>query len=328
MTSRRSRIALVAAFVLAILAPLAAQADLATYTQDFELLIQPDTAALANDGWVVFGNVFDPTGTTYLYGYGTFVAPNDGFAFCQIDVGQGGVEQGFQQLAVFSDYNNADHANGNLIESNVFQEQTIGAADVGSTWKFSFQCKKGNIEGSSTALAFIKTLDPMSGYATTNLVTVDMTAVPDTWGGYSLTLPIDASLVGQLFQFGFANTATFYQGSAIFYDNIVFEQDDLSSVPDAEALAGATLGRNYPNPFNPSTRIDFSLEKAGHAELSVYDMAGRLVATLHDGALAAGPHQVTWTGTTNAGTAAPSGRYSYVLRTATGSLAGAMTLLK
>lgn len=213
-------------FAIAALVSLipAAAFALTPYGQDFEGLDATDINALANDGWLVFGNVFDPGGG-YLYGYGPFPAPNDGAAFCAIVIGQGGPPQGEQQLSVFSDYNNTDHGAGNLIESNVFQEQTIVAGDVGSTWEFTFEAKLGNLEGQTTALAFIKTLDPNAGFALTNFITVDMTNTPATWTGYSLSLTIDASLPGQILQIGFASTATNYEGSGVFYDNITFESD-------------------------------------------------------------------------------------------------------
>lgn len=205
---------------LVIFTPLASFA-LTPYTQDFEGLTQGDPAALANDGWLVYGNVFGPD-WSYWYGYGPFPAPNGGAAFCAIATGEGGAEQGAQQLSVYSDYNNGDHASGAHIESNVFHEQSIAAADVGQTWVFDFQAKLGNLEGATTALAFIKTLDPNSGYAMTNFITVDMTNTPTAWSSYSLSIPIDASLAGQILQFGFANTATYYEGSGVFYDNIDF----------------------------------------------------------------------------------------------------------
>ncbi len=210
-------IAIVAA---AVMIPAAALA-IVPYAQDFESLNQADTGALAADGWLVFGNVFD-AGGNYLYGYGVFPAPNDGGGFCQIAAGEGGAGQGAQQLVVFNDYNNGDHAVGNLIESNVFQEFTIEAGDVSETWVFDFQAKMGNLEGSSTAIAFIKTLDPANGYATTNFITMDMTTIPATWGDYSLSLAIDGTLDGQLIQIGFASTASNYEGSGVFYDNIDF----------------------------------------------------------------------------------------------------------
>jgi hypothetical protein len=202
--------------------------DVVEYMQDFESLDQMNTEALANDGWVVFGNVYDGTTMDFLYGYGPFIAPNDGAAFSAIVVGQGGHEQGNQQLSVYSDYNNTDHADGDLIESNVFRERNITTADVGRTISFSFDAKRGNINDptdslcpcTSTAFAFVKTLDPMAGFSTTNFVTEDTTTLPDTWAGYVISLPIDVGLVGQLLQVGFSSTATLYQPSANFYDNI------------------------------------------------------------------------------------------------------------
>jgi hypothetical protein len=198
------------------------------YAQDFEALDRMSTSALADDGWVVFGNVFDGETMAYLYGYGSFPAPNDGSSFCAIVEGQGGPDQGVQQLSVYNDYKNADHANGDLIESNVFRERAITAADVGRTIAFSFDAKRGNINDPadalcpcrSTALAFIKTLDPTAGFATTNFVQKDTTALPATWARYEISLPIDAGLVGQLLQIGFSTTAILYQPSGNFYDNI------------------------------------------------------------------------------------------------------------
>ena len=215
--------ALFAVAFLVVMIP-ASSFALVPYSQDFEGLDQANTAALADDGWLVFGNVFDGDGN-YLYGYGVFPAPNDGGGFCAIAAGEGGADQGAQQLAVFSDYNNTDHANGFLIEANVFQEQMIEDGDVSDNWVFTFDAKCGNIEGQTTALAFIKTLDPNNGFQTTNFVTVDMTSIPDTWGTYSVSLIIDGGLVGQILQIGFASTATLYEGSGIFYDNIDWSID-------------------------------------------------------------------------------------------------------
>jgi len=48
------------------------------------------------------------------------------------------------------------------------------------------------------------------------------------------------------------------------------------------------LGSNYPNPFNPSTKLEFSLEKDGRASLKVYNIIGEEVATLFDGDAKAG----------------------------------------
>lgn len=205
------------------------------YQQNFESLDPMDSKALADDGWKVFGNVFD--GVTYKYGYGAFPAPNGGPAFCAVDSAQGGAEQGDQQLSIYNDYNNMDHAKGYLIESNVFRERRIKADEVGKTLVFSFDAKRGNINDpadplcpcTSTAFAFIKTLNPAAGFATTNLVKQETTAIPQMWDRYTLSLPIDAGLVNQLLQVGFTSTATRYQPSGVFYDNL--EVGNVPTVP-------------------------------------------------------------------------------------------------
>jgi hypothetical protein len=188
------------------------------YLQDFEALVQVDTAALGNDGWLVFANVFG-LDWAYWYGYGPFPAPNDPSspAFCLIAAGEGGAEQGSQQLVVFSDYNNDQHPIA-WIESNVFQEHIVEAGDVGRTLTFQFDAKLGDITPPSTALAFIKTLD---GGSLIDFVTVDTTSIAPTWDTYSISLNITGPLVGKTLQYGFANTATNYAASGVFYDNVV-----------------------------------------------------------------------------------------------------------
>jgi plastocyanin len=70
------------------------------------------------------------------------------------------------------------------------------------------------------------------------------------------------------------------------------------------ALAGA------PNPFNPRTIITYALPEAAGVRLSVYDMAGRLVRVLADGAVRdAGRHETTWDGIGGDGLAAAAGVY-------------------
>ena len=80
------------------------------------------------------------------------------------------------------------------------------------------------------------------------------------------------------------------------------------------------LEQNFPNPFNPNTRIAFSLEKAGHVRLDIFDPAGRLVKTLVDEALPAARHEVSWNGRMGPERAAASGVYFYsIVRMETGT---------
>jgi hypothetical protein len=304
------------------------------YSQDFEALDLADLDALGDDGWLVFASVFDGFSGDFLYSYGPFAAPNNPSvpAFSVLVTGQGGAEQGAQQLSVFSDYENAGaHSAGDPVEASVFQEQPIGASDVGKTWVFEFQAKKpamGGVTPPTTALAFIKTIDPGAGFAVTNFVTVDMSNISGDWNTYSVSLAIDAGLVGQIFQFGFSNTATDYNPSSIIYDNVVLREDTSVGVPDIATLAEASLRQNYPNPFNPQTRIEFALDRAMPVQLAVYDVAGRLVTSLVREHLPAGQHAVIWDGRTDRGQAAASGQYRYVLTTPAGQTSRSMVLLK
>ena len=68
-----------------------------------------------------------------------------------------------------------------------------------------------------------------------------------------------------------------------------------------------------PNPFNPSTRLQFSLEEPGMVQLRIYDAAGHLVRTLVDGEEPAGYHAVRWDGRSDSGSAVPSGVYTALL---------------
>ncbi|MEM0895905.1 MAG: hypothetical protein AAGJ79_03390 [Verrucomicrobiota bacterium] len=215
-------------FALAVLAFFAATSvsfgQLSSYSQDFELYDNTLVTALGDDGWLVFGNRFNSSGG-YIDGYGPDPAPNNvaAPAFSLITTGQGGLDQGLQGLVAISDYNNAaTHADPNIrLESNVFQEQTVGAGETG-TWRFQFDAKAGDIDTSqATATAFIKTLDPSNNFALTNFLTIDTTNLPVDWGTYMIDITVDG-LDGQLLQFGFLNDAFTNVPTGVFYDNVSF----------------------------------------------------------------------------------------------------------
>ena len=95
---------------------------------------------------------------------------------------------------------------------------------------------------------------------------------------------------------------------------LVGEFLDPTPVQDAPGLQLAfDLRQNHPNPFNPSTRVAFSLDRSGPASLRIFDARGRLVRTLVDEDLAAGAHAVTWHGDDGDGRPVASGVYFYRL---------------
>jgi hypothetical protein len=89
-----------------------------------------------------------------------------------------------------------------------------------------------------------------------------------------------------------------------------------------------TLANNYPNPFNPSTTIRYSIPTAGHVRLRVFDLSGREVASLVNAMQSAGSHVVNWHGTDDAGRSLASGAYFYTLESLGQQITRKMILLK
>ncbi len=92
---------------------------------------------------------------------------------------------------------------------------------------------------------------------------------------------------------------------------------DLTGLPGGEHADGAAparfaLEQNSPNPARAGTTFRFSLAQDSRVQLGVYDLAGRLVATLADRAsFRAGAHQLAWDGRNDAGVRVASGVYAY-----------------
>lgn len=93
---------------------------------------------------------------------------------------------------------------------------------------------------------------------------------------------------------------------------------DVAPVPE-----GWTLEQNFPNPFNPSTTIAFTVPSASPVRLTVCDILGREVAVLHDGMMDAGQHSLRWDAAAVAG-----GVYIVRMRSAAFTITKKMSLLK
>ncbi|MDH4071086.1 MAG: T9SS type A sorting domain-containing protein [Ignavibacteria bacterium] len=94
------------------------------------------------------------------------------------------------------------------------------------------------------------------------------------------------------------------------YDQIVQAVERANAHPMETRILG-----NYPNPFNPSTTIRYSLGVDSPVSVRVYNMLGQEVATLVDGFQKAGEQSVAWHGVNNFGQAVASGLYFYRIQT-------------
>jgi WD40 repeat protein len=114
--------------------------------------------------------------------------------------------------------------------------------------------------------------------------------------------------------------------------SLVLAGSGLSSVgDDGHDLARPTvaqLGQNFPNPFNPSTTIQFELTVPCRIDLDVFSASGRRIISLVAGRLPHGRHQIVWNGCNEAGRPMASGIYFYRLKAGATSETRRMLLVK
>jgi len=85
---------------------------------------------------------------------------------------------------------------------------------------------------------------------------------------------------------------------------------------------------NYPNPFNPTTKINFGLPVKSHVKLVVYDILGREVTTLVNGVQDVGYQSIIWDGTNTFGNSVSAGMYFYAIQAGDFRQVRKMVLLK
>ena len=106
-------------------------------------------------------------------------------------------------------------------------------------------------------------------------------------------------------------------------DSVVYELTSGDLVPNTTELSNA-----YPNPFNPSTNINYNLSAASDVSLIIYDMKGSLVKTLVSNFEDAGKHTLIWNGKNDNGAQVSSGMYLVRMEAAGEVYQQAITLLK
>ena len=107
---------------------------------------------------------------------------------------------------------------------------------------------------------------------------------------------------------------------------------EITSVDDLEKMnaifSSFTLKRNYPNPFNPTTTIEYEIPKAGDVEVAIFDIQGRKVRELEKTVRDAGSNRVIWDSRNDAGRSVASGTYFYRVQYNGSQLVNKLLLLK
>lgn len=140
-------------------------------------------------------------------------------------------------------------------------------------------------------------------------IDTDLTPAEITSERYFWTVPM-ASSEEAVLRLRVTDTA----GHIVYVRSQRFTLQQLTSVPERPAVDGLVLEAARPNPFNPRTAIGFSLPAGARVRLAIYDMGGKLVRTLLDGAdLDTGRHEAEWDGRDDRGVTAAAGVYLYRL---------------
>jgi hypothetical protein len=208
------------------------------------------------------------------------------------------------------------------------------AATPGSAWQLSAYalttCVEDAITGSNDNYVLARIVFRDSGgieVGSTDTVVLDNTAPLGTWTKHTViavNAPAGTATVEPYLLF----ISPTLMDKAAWVDDVSFQELDPTGVGDDPRPLAFELHQNAPNPFSLSTRVAFDLEAADAVNLEVYDIAGRLVRTLFQGRLSAGPHAVAWDGTTASGARAAAGIYRYRLRTSAGQVSRNMILIR
>jgi formylglycine-generating enzyme required for sulfatase activity len=117
------------------------------------------------------------------------------------------------------------------------------------------------------------------------------------------------------------------QGMSVVTDTTgVFSFSVPAAAQDKEPIPFKVYG-NYPNPFNPRTRISYSIDTASEVVLSIYNALGQQISTLHEGYREPGFYTVFWDGRDDSGRGCSAGVYLYRLSAGGRSLASKMLMV-
>jgi Zn-dependent metalloprotease len=140
-------------------------------------------------------------------------------------------------------------------------------------------------------------------------VVLNPTGNPNEWGG---EIPVQAASSSFDYYIIADNVATWRGASprgAEYKHNTVYVNDTFADVADGDHRPSLSLSLLGANPVHGNAALNFSLSQAGPARLQLIDVSGRVVRTLVDGSMSAGPHAASWNGRDAAGRSLPSGLY-------------------
>ena len=111
-------------------------------------------------------------------------------------------------------------------------------------------------------------------------------------------------------------------------DDIYWEGGSTVGLNDKAIAVHYSLDNNYPNPFNPSTNITYSIIDNDIVSLNIYDVKGNMIKSLVNGYKLSGRYNISWNGKNNSGASVSTGVYFYSLKSGEFSSTKKMIFLK
>ncbi|MCK4511605.1 T9SS type A sorting domain-containing protein, partial [bacterium] len=232
------------------------------------------------------------------------------------------IGDGADTLGFYTTWLAAEYLSDSVGEVTVDSLPVLQDAD-GSFDFMTFDDRRCWLRGGCPELGYFDVVQPYPGAAGTELVAeyvrTDMTVLPagvahtDTIYGYqTVTLGfgiesmVDVPLPSGHYASGASDRVDLMSNVMDYFGKPTTGPG--TGVPGDEQLVDS-LEHAHPNPFNPSTTIEFSIATRGRVTARVYDLAGRKLRTLLDEVLEPGAHRTCWDGRTDGGRGAPSGVY-------------------
>ncbi len=146
---------------------------------------------------------------------------------------------------------------------------------------------------------------------------------PTTWTEYSYSLDAYANQNIRVAIQCVSNDAFIFMVDDVAIDAPGGTGNDTTDIAAVSQLIG-----NYPNPFNPETRIAFSTKENGPVAIDIFNIRGQKVKALVNENMVAGPHTVVWNGTDDNGKNVASGVFFYRMKSGKYTSTKKMILMK